>query len=53
MFQRQVWDDKEDPIINDEIVEGKGRRQTMTAKLRHWIHEFVLNNAEPLKLYKV
>jgi hypothetical protein len=38
--------------MNDEVVEGKGQQRTLTAELRHWIHKFVLNNAEPLKPYK-
>jgi hypothetical protein len=52
LTQRRVWDDKEDPTMNDEVVEGKGRQRTLTAKLRRWIHEFVLNNAESLAPYR-
>ena len=33
MSQRRVWDDKEDPTMNDEILEGKGRRHPLTAEL--------------------
>jgi hypothetical protein len=35
MSQCQVKDDKEDPTMSDEIVEGKGQRQTLTIELRH------------------
>ena len=50
--QQRVWDDKEDPTMNDEILEGKGRKRTLTAELRGWIHSFVLNNAIPLEVYR-
>jgi hypothetical protein len=52
MSQRRVWDDKEDPTMNDEILEEKGQRRTLTTELRLWLHEFVLNNAELLKPYR-
>jgi hypothetical protein len=52
LIQRRVWDNKEDPTMNDEVVEGKGRQLMLTAELRQWIHEFVLNNAEPLAPYQ-
>ena len=39
-----VWDDKEDPIMNDKILEGVGRPMIPTLKIRDWIHEFVVNN---------
>jgi hypothetical protein len=35
MSQAQVWDDKEDLTMNDEIVEGRGRQWKLTAELRH------------------
>jgi hypothetical protein len=38
---RRVWDDKEDPTMNDELVEGKGRQRALKAELRERIHEFV------------
>jgi hypothetical protein len=38
--------------MNDEIVEGKGRQQTLTVELRERIHEFVLNNANLLQSYR-
>jgi len=50
--RRRVWDDKEDPTMNDEITEGSGRPKTLSADIRHWIHEFVLNNAESLQSYR-
>ena len=47
---RRVWDDKEDPTINDEILEGVGRPRILTPRIRNWIHEFVMNNVAPLEL---
>jgi hypothetical protein len=31
---RRVWDDKEDPTMNDEILEGVGRPKIRTPKIR-------------------
>ena len=49
---RRVWDDTEEPSMNEELLEGKGRRRVLTADLQHWIHEFVINNAEILEDYR-
>ena len=46
---RRVWDDKEDPTMNDEILECLGRPMTLTPNIRDWIHEFVVNNVASLK----
>lgn len=46
---RRVWDDKEDPSMYDEILEGSGRTRRLSPDLEQWIHEFVLNNAAPLE----
>ena len=46
---RRMWDDKEDPSMYDEILEGNGRARRLSSDLRGWIHEFVLNNAAPLE----
>jgi hypothetical protein len=50
--ERRVWDDKEEPAMNSEVTEGNGRHRLLADELRHWIHEFVLNNAEPLQVYR-
>jgi hypothetical protein len=49
---RRVWDDKEDPTMNDEILEGVGRSRILTPKIRDWIHEFVVNNVAPLESWR-
>ena len=50
--ERRVWDDKEEPAMNGEVIEGNGRLRLLPDELRFWIHEFVLNNAEPLQVYR-
>ena len=52
MTSRRVWDDKEEPSMNDEVLQGKGRRRILSPELQQWIHEFVLNNAEILQDYR-
>ncbi len=46
---RRVWDDKEDPAMYDEILEGNERTRYLSPNLRGWIHEFVVTNAAPLE----
>jgi hypothetical protein len=50
--ERRVWDDKEETAMNSEVIEGNGRHRLLPDELRLWIHEFVLNNAEPLQVYR-
>ncbi len=52
LTSRRVWDDKEEPNMNDEVLQGKGRRRMLSTELQKWIHEFVLNNAEILEDYR-
>jgi hypothetical protein len=49
---RRVWDSKEDPSMTDEIVEGKGRPRKLSLELRQWMHDFVLDNAAELEVYR-
>ena len=46
------WDDKEDPTMNDEILEGIQRPKILTPELHDWIHEFVVNNVAPLDSWR-
>jgi hypothetical protein len=48
LIQRRVWDNKEGPTMNDEIVAGKGQQRALTTELREQTLEFVLNNAKSL-----
>ena len=52
MTTRRVWDDKEEPSMNDEVLQGKGRRRMLSLELQQWIHEFVINNAVILENYR-
>ena len=45
-----VWDNKEELAMNSEVIEGNGRHRLLPDELCFWIHEFVLNNAEPLQV---
>ena len=49
---QRVWDDKEDPSMYDEILEGGARARHLPPNLRQWIHEFVVNNAAPLEEWR-
>ena len=49
---RRVWDDTEEPSMNSELLEGKGRHRVLTGDLQRWIHEFVINNADILHDYR-
>ncbi len=44
--KRQVWDDKEKPHMNDEMLEGNGWPQIITTDLHDMAHSFVLQNVE-------
>ena len=39
---QRVWDDKEDPSMYDEILEGNKRARQLSPDLQGWIHEFEL-----------
>jgi hypothetical protein len=41
----RVWDDKEEPIMHDEILEGNVHSCRLSADLKQWAHTFVLHNA--------
>jgi hypothetical protein len=49
---RRVWDDKEDPTMTDEVLEGKGKPRMLSDQLRGWLHAFVCDNAAPLEPYR-
>jgi len=48
---RRVWDDKEEPTMVDEILEGKGKQKLLIENLRAAMHEFVLDNAQHVQPY--
>ncbi len=42
----RMWDEKENDNMNDEMLEGSGHAQIMSANLWDMAHEFVLQNVE-------
>jgi hypothetical protein len=50
--RRRFWDEKEENIINDEIVQCNGWPRDMTPQLRSWAHDFVLNNSSGLEEWR-
>jgi len=49
---RRVWDDKEEPSMVDEILEGKGEVKVFSEEFRAAMHDFVLDNASHIKPYR-
>ena len=49
---RRVWDDKEEPTMVDEILEGKGKPRQLLEDLRNAMHQFLLDNAVQLEAYR-
>ena len=49
---RRVWDDKEEPTMVDEILEGKGKPKLLSEALRNAMHEFVLDNVAHIEPYR-
>jgi hypothetical protein len=47
-IRRRIWDDKEEPSLFDEELEGGGVKRVMSEQLRAWAHNFVLENAAHL-----
>jgi hypothetical protein len=43
--RRRVWEDKEEPTMNDEVLEGNGHPRRRSANLKNWAHTFILHNA--------
>jgi hypothetical protein len=41
-----VWDEKEDPCMNDEMLEGNGKAQLLIANLHDMAQSFVLQNVD-------
>jgi hypothetical protein len=50
--RRRVWDDKEEPHIYDEILQGRGWCRPMTDRFWDWIHEFMITNSADLSLWR-
>jgi hypothetical protein len=50
--RQRVWDDKEDPTMIDEVLEGSGQPWFMTTNLRDMAHSFVLQNVELMATWR-
>ncbi len=42
--RRRVWDNKEEPIMHEKILEGNGCPHKRNVDLLGWAHTFVLHN---------
>ena len=49
---QRVWDDKEEPAMVDEILEGKGKLKILSKELRSAMHDFILDNASHIEPYR-
>lgn len=49
---RRIWDDKEEPTMVDEILEGKGKPKILSEELRSTMHAFVLDNSAHIEPYR-
>ena len=43
--RRWVWDEYEEPRMKEEVPERKGKPRRLSARLRDWAHNYVVNNA--------
>ncbi len=43
--RRKVWDDKKEPTMHNEVLEGNGHFRKLSTNLKVWAHTFVLHNA--------
>jgi hypothetical protein len=49
---KRAWDDKEEPAMYDEILEGARRDRVMTPEFMKLVHGFVLDNTEHMDPYR-
>jgi hypothetical protein len=42
---QQVWNDKVENTMNDEIVEGNGWARRLMEEFKTWVHNFVIHNS--------
>lgn len=50
---RHVWDNKEEQIMNDEVVQGSGWLHRMLKEFKAWEHNFVINNSKVFQEWRV
>ena len=49
---RRIWDDKEEPSMVDEILEGKGKPKLLSEELWSAMHAFVLDNLAHIEPFR-
>ena len=49
---RRIWDDKEEPAMVDEMLEGKGKPKLLSEDLRTAMHAFVLDNSAHIEPFR-
>ena len=52
MTSQRVWDDKKEPAMVDEILEGKGKLKLLLEEVGNAMHEFILDNASHMEPYR-
>ena len=50
--RRRIWDDKEEPSMVDELLEGKGKPKILSEELRSAMHAFVLDNSAHIEPFR-
>jgi hypothetical protein len=50
--RQRVWDDKEEPGLFDEELEGGDVKRIMCENVRKWAHNFVLENAAHIQGFR-
>jgi hypothetical protein len=50
--RQRVWDEKEEPRMYDEIVQGGGWNRPMSNRFQNWIHDFVLDNSADFQAWR-
>ena len=50
--RRRVWDSYEEPSMKEEVPEGKGKPRRLSARLRGWAYNYVVNNATSAQAWR-
>lgn len=49
---KRVWDNEEDPVMNDIVLEGPGKERILDQALLEEIHDFVIDNVDIVEPYR-
>lgn len=52
-FVKRVWDNEEDPVMSDLVLEGNGKCRQLDAILQEHMHGFVLDNVDIIEPYRL